>query len=186
MSSRFMCKFFRTNATFLSIAIYRQCRIARYGYQIYVKKLNFTTHNFTEVEFKITFIDKVDLRFWHSCTIVCISTHHMLEDPSVEMWLKEPFSEGSAPTPKSAIIFQFFCQKLHENERIWTPGGVPGTPLDPPMCTVSCVYDHVWWTITREGDKKYYFPWSYYQMIYVWNKNEKQVIEFGSVENPKY
>ena len=37
---------------------------------------------------------------------------------------------GGAPTPKSAIIFQFFCRKLHENERIWTPGGhVPGAPL---------------------------------------------------------
>ena len=28
-----------------------------------------------------------------------------------------------------------FCRKLHENERIWTPGEgarVPGAPLDPP------------------------------------------------------
>ena len=39
------------------------------------------------------------------------------------------FSPGGAPTPKSSIIFQFFCRKLHENERIWTPrGGVPGAP----------------------------------------------------------
>ena len=38
---------------------------------------------------------------------------------------------GGAPTPKSAIIFQFCPRKLHENERIWTPGGarVPGAPL---------------------------------------------------------
>ena len=43
------------------------------------------------------------------------------------------FSPGGAPTPKSAIIFQFCPRKLHENERIWTPGGggarVPGAPL---------------------------------------------------------
>ena len=41
------------------------------------------------------------------------------------------FSGGGASTPKSAIIFQFFCRKLHENERIWTPMGahVPGAPL---------------------------------------------------------
>ena len=39
-------------------------------------------------------------------------------------------------TPKSVIIFQFFfCRKLHENERIWTPGkwAIPGAPLDLPM-----------------------------------------------------
>ena len=32
------------------------------------------------------------------------------------------FPGGGAPAPKSAIIFQFICQKLHENERIWTLG----------------------------------------------------------------
>ena len=37
------------------------------------------------------------------------------------------FSPRGALTPKSAIIFQIFCRKLHENERIWTPGErVPG------------------------------------------------------------
>ena len=46
---------------------------------------------------------------------------------------------GGALAPKSAIIFNFFCRKLHENERIWTPGGgrvslVP--PLDPPMLSM--------------------------------------------------
>ena len=51
-------------------------------------------------------------------------------------WRIQDFPQGGAPTPKSAIIFQFFPRKLHENERIWTPGG--GTrpwhpPLDPPM-----------------------------------------------------
>ena len=35
-------------------------------------------------------------------------------------WRIQDFSEGSAPTPRSPIIFQFFCRKLHENERIWT------------------------------------------------------------------
>ena len=37
-------------------------------------------------------------------------------------WRIQDFPEGGAPTPKSAIILQIFCQKLHENERIWTPG----------------------------------------------------------------
>ena len=51
-------------------------------------------------------------------------------------WRIQDFPQGGAPTPKSAIIFQIFCQKPHENERIWTPGGrVPGAPLDPPMHT---------------------------------------------------
>ena len=38
------------------------------------------------------------------------------------------FSRGGAPTPKSAFIFQYFCRKLHENERIWTPGGASLAP----------------------------------------------------------
>ena len=45
-------------------------------------------------------------------------------------WQIQDFPKGGAPTPKSTIIFQFFCQKLHENERIWTPGGArPWRPL---------------------------------------------------------
>ena len=33
-----------------------------------------------------------------------------------------------------AIICHIFCQKLYENERIWTPGAcVPGAPLDAPL-----------------------------------------------------
>ena len=34
------------------------------------------------------------------------------------------------------IIFQIFCRKLHENERIWTLGGVPCAPLDLPMLII--------------------------------------------------
>ena len=42
----------------------------------------------------------------------------------------QDFPQRDAQTPKSAIIFQFFPRKLHENERIWTPQGgrVPGAP----------------------------------------------------------
>ena len=44
------------------------------------------------------------------------------------------FFRRGAPTPKSVIIFQFFCRKLHEDERIWTPEGASlAPPLDPPM-----------------------------------------------------
>ena len=40
---------------------------------------------------------------------------------------------GGAPAPKW-VCYPVFCRKLHENEKIWTPGRVPGaTPLDPPM-----------------------------------------------------
>ena len=35
------------------------------------------------------------------------------------------------------LFCNFFCRKLHENERIWIQGGhIPGVPLDPPMCTI--------------------------------------------------
>ena len=50
---------------------------------------------------------------------------------------------GSAPTHKSTIIFQFFCRKLHENERIWTRGAASlAPPLDPPMPLVHLSQDY--------------------------------------------
>ena len=48
-------------------------------------------------------------------------------------WRIQDFPEGGAPTPNSAIIFQSFSRKLHENERIWTRGASLVPPLDPPM-----------------------------------------------------
>ena len=42
--------------------------------------------------------------------------------------------EGRTPT----YNFAKFSQKLHEIERIWTPGGRPlRTPLDPPLQIIS-------------------------------------------------
>ena len=39
------------------------------------------------------------------------------------------FPRGGANSQK-CYYFSIFCRKLHENERIWTPGGarVPGAP----------------------------------------------------------
>ena len=45
------------------------------------------------------------------------------------------FSPGGAPTPKSAIIFQIFCWKLHKSERIWIRRDVPGTPTLIRQCS---------------------------------------------------
>ena len=41
------------------------------------------------------------------------------------------FSPGGGANSQKCYYFSIFCQKLHENERIWTPGGarVPGAPL---------------------------------------------------------
>ena len=48
---------------------------------------------------------------------------------------------GGAPTPKSAIIFQFFAENCMKMKEFGPRGGgarVPGAPLDPPMlCTVT-------------------------------------------------
>ena len=50
------------------------------------------------------------------------------------------FSPGGCANSQNCYYFSNFCQKLHENERIWTPGGgAPLTPpLDPPM--LCCKY----------------------------------------------
>ena len=56
----------------------------------------------------------------------------LIEGSFRKQWRIQDFPEGGAPTPKSAIIFLFFCRKLHENERIWTPRGArPWHPLEP-------------------------------------------------------
>ena len=63
-------------------------------------------------------------------------------DESVEVmtdhyqWRIPDFPRG-APTPKVGVLTYFFGRKLHENERIWTPGGARPRrpPLDPPLIT---------------------------------------------------
>ena len=45
------------------------------------------------------------------------------------------FSPGGAPTPKSAIIFQFFAENCMKMKEFGPPGGGRPwrPPLDPPM-----------------------------------------------------
>ena len=46
------------------------------------------------------------------------------------------FSPGGGANSQNCYYFSHFCQKLHENERIWTPRGGARPwrpPLDPPM-----------------------------------------------------
>ena len=55
------------------------------------------------------------------------------------------FSLGGGAKFQSGIILQFFCRKLHENERVWTlRWHIPGAPLDPSMITIFKVH---WWLI---------------------------------------
>ena len=42
------------------------------------------------------------------------------------------FSPGGCANSQIRIILQIFCQKLHENERIWTPRGGRAS-LAPPL-----------------------------------------------------
>ena len=45
-------------------------------------------------------------------------------------WRIQDFPQGGAPTPKSAIIFQFFAENCMKMKEFGPPGGarVPGTP----------------------------------------------------------
>ena len=57
-------------------------------------------------------------------------------------WRIQDFPRGGANSQK-CYYFSIFCRKLHENERIWTPGGGARPwrpPLDPPMgSTLECL-----------------------------------------------
>ena len=50
-------------------------------------------------------------------------------------WRIQDFPQGGCANSQNCSYFSNFCWKLHENERIWTPGGRASLapPLDPPM-----------------------------------------------------
>ena len=54
-----------------------------------------------------------------------MASHLTVADPG--------FSPRGAPTPRVGVLTYFFGRKLHENERIWTPGGGGGASLGPPL-----------------------------------------------------
>ena len=64
-------------------------------------------------------------------------------------WRIQDFLEEGAPTPQGAPTYDFakFSQKLHEIERIWTPGGARPKfyYVDPPLQAEYC--KNVWKTI---------------------------------------
>ena len=61
---------------------------------------------------------------------------------------------GGGLNSQSNCANLYFCQNLHENERIWTPREgrvrVPGAPLDPPMLDptkfTTLPFPHIWST----------------------------------------
>ena len=63
--------------------------------------------------------------YWNACLLdlLLICTQHV-------QWRIQDFPRGGANSQKY-YYSSIFCQRLHENERIWTPGGVrvPGAPL---------------------------------------------------------
>ena len=56
---------------------------------------------------------------------------------NLNQWRIQDFPQEGAPTPKSAIIFQFFYRRLHENERILDRGGAS---LAPPLGSANVNY----------------------------------------------
>ena len=58
------------------------------------------------------------------------SVHSVLTTMYMEAVADLGFSPGEGvPTSKVGVLTYFFGQKLHENERIWTPGvRIPGAP----------------------------------------------------------
>ena len=60
----------------------------------------------------------------------------LIQNNNIIQWRIQDFPQGGgAPTPKSAIIFQFFAENCMKMKEFGPPGGrVPGAPpLDPPM-----------------------------------------------------
>ena len=69
-----------------------------------------------------------------------ISKCHLIYsvDSYTRQWRIQDFPQGGAPTPKSAIIFQFFAENCMKMKEFGPRGGGGGArpwrpPLDPPM-----------------------------------------------------
>ena len=63
---------------------------------------------------------------------------HLIKKTIVLLSVADPgFPLGGDANPRGggAPTYEFakFSQKMHAIERIWTRGGVPRAPLDPPM-----------------------------------------------------
>ena len=58
-----------------------------------------------------------------------------------DQWRIQDFPQGGAPTPKIAIIFQFFAENCMKMKEFGPPGGRASLapPLDPPMMIVSAL-----------------------------------------------
>ena len=52
------------------------------------------------------------------------------------------FSPGGCANSQDCYYFSNFCQKLHENERIWSPRGGGAHPLRPPLDPPMHLHDH--------------------------------------------
>ena len=77
------------------------------------------------------------MRFYGSKSPTRTNPHPPRTQTNGDQWQIQDFPRGGAPTPKVGVLTYFFGQKLHENERIWTPGGSSlASPLDPPLVTV--------------------------------------------------
>ena len=69
---------------------------------------------------------------------------------NLKYWFIQDFPGGEgAPTPKVGVLTYFFGRKLHENERICTPGGGVGRAASPahPLGPAN----------PEGGDEVYYF-----------------------------
>ena len=92
--------------------------------------------------------NKTCILIWTNVTIlgICIilgilDSNETFFKVSIAIWtclsVADPgFSPGGAPTPKSAIIFQFFAENCMKMKEFGPPGGDARPwrpPLDPPM-----------------------------------------------------
>ena len=85
-------------------------------------------------------------------------------------WRIQDFPQGGAPTPKSAIIFQFFAENCMKMKEFGPPGGarVPGAPLGSAndiyiyisfkrLLSILMVCNHVFHTLEYSGEVLSYF-----------------------------
>ena len=80
-------------------------------------------------------------------------------------WRIKDFPEEPLAFNADVLTYNFaiFCQKLHEHDRIWTPRGRQGRPLDPPMGNIKLVLhrtDYLKWQIIARLCEDHYFELS--------------------------
>ena len=102
---------------------------------------------YESLRFRLRYLSQIQI--WTPAIVKSWVSTKKYQDENNNRSVADPgFSPGGVPTPKSAIIFQFFAENCMKMKEFGPPGGVHPwhPPLDPPMQIVWILTALLGWT----------------------------------------